>query len=145
MKTSERGIDLIKHFEGFAPSVYLCPAGKKTVGYGHVVRDGEGFTHPLTEYEATELLITDLTKRYEPRVLEAVDVPLTQGQFDALVSFCYNLGPAALETSTLLSFLNLGDYEKAAGQFTRWNKAAGKVLDGLTKRREAERDLFLSA
>ena len=81
---------------------------------------------------------------YESDVSNLVKVKLTQGQFDALVSFAYNLGARALSTSTLLQKLNAGDYTGAADEFPRWNKAGGKVLPGLTWRREAERALFLS-
>ncbi|MCY1458796.1 Lysozyme RrrD [compost metagenome] len=84
-------------------------------------------------------------QRFEPEVERLVQVPLTGNQWDALVSFTYNLGAANLESSTLLRLLNAGDYVGAAGQFPRWNKAGGKVLPGLVRRREAERVLFLEA
>lgn len=147
MRTSERGIELIKQFEGFSPTVYVCPAGKKTVGYGHVVRKNETFDNPLTESEATQLLIEDLSRRYEPPVLAMVEVALSQNQFDALVSFVYNVGAANFESSTLLRKLNHDDYTGAADEFLRWTKATvggvKKELAGLVRRRNAERDLFL--
>jgi len=143
MKTSQDGIDLIKSFEGFAPMGYICPAGKLTIGYGHVIRKGETFG-TLTEPEATALLAVDLVK-YEAAVLGCVDpdVALEQHQFDALVSFCYNVGPANVKTSTLLKKLNNGDYEGAANEFQKWVRGGGKVLPGLVKRRIAERAMFL--
>ncbi len=97
----------------------------------------------IKEETAERLLHTGLVG-YESDVSKLVKVKLTQGQFDALVSFAYNLGARALSTSTLLQKLNSGDYAGAADEYTRWNKAGGKVLPGLTRRREAERALFLS-
>ena len=146
MKTSDKGLDLIKSAEGFMPRPYLCPAGKWTLGYGSTfyadgtpVRDGD---HPVTEAQALELLRNTLGQ-YEDAVARAVTVALTQDQFDALVSFAYNVGCANLRTSTLLRKLNEGNYTAAASQFERWNQGGGKVLPGLVKRRAAERDLFL--
>lgn len=147
MKTSDRGIGLIKQFEGFSANVYVCPAGKKTVGYGHVVRKNESFSESLTESMATDLLIEDLSSRYEPPILGLVDVPMTQNQFDALVCFVFNVGAANFESSTLLKKLNKEDYTGAADEFLKWTKATvngvKKELAGLVKRRNAERDLFL--
>lgn len=97
----------------------------------------------MTEAEATKLLIEGLEK-YEAGVLSCVDVDLQQCEFDALVSFAYNLGVNALRGSTLLRKLNEGKYEEAADQFLRWDKAKGKVLPGLTKRRMAEREMFIN-
>ena len=142
MKTSDRGIALIKAFEGFIPKIYLCPAGKPTIGYGHVVRN-ETIHQPITEEEAERLLLTDLDEIYEDAVMNLVKVDLTQGQFDALVSFCYNLGKGNLARSTLLKKLNWGDYAGAAEEFERWDKCNGKPLPGLTRRRHAEKALFV--
>lgn len=143
MKTSDRGIALIKEFEGFSPNIYLCPAGKPTIGYGHVVHN-ETVHQPINEEEAERLLLEDLNDRYEPVVLRLVSAELTQGQFDALVSFTYNLGASNLTNSTLLKKLNAGYYAGAAEEFERWNKCNGKPLAGLTRRRKAEKALFLS-
>lgn len=144
LKVSEKGIALIKQFEGYERFPYSCPAGKMTIGFGHCLKAGETFPiKGVTESEATELLCKDL-EDFESRVLDMVKVPLTQGQFDSLVSFIYNCGPGALQKSTLLRLLNSGNYDQAADEFCRWNRAAGKVLPGLVKRREAERTLFLS-
>jgi lysozyme len=142
MITSDKGIDFIKKYEGFSPTPYLCPAGKWTIGYGWtngVTKDSK----PITEAEATKLLADGL-KSYEIGVLKCVDVDLQQCEFDALVSFAYNLGVHALETSTLLKLLNSRNYEGAADQFLRWDKANGKVLPGLTARRRAEREMFMN-
>ena len=140
MRTSQKGIDLIKKLEGCRLEAYKCPAGVWTIGYGHTkgVQNGQ----KITQAQAEEFLIEDL-KVYEKAVESCVKVPLSQNQFDALVSFCYNCGSGALKTSTLLRLLNEGKYSEAGEQFLRWNKAGGKVLVGLTRRREEERELFL--
>ena len=149
MITSEKGIRLIKQFEGCRLTAYPDPGtggDPWTIGYGwtHPV-DGKPVRQGMTidEVTADRLLKTGLVG-YENDVLKVVRVKLTQGQFDALVSFAYNVGSRALSTSTLLKKLNAGDIKGAADEFLRWNKAGGKVLNGLTRRREAERALFLS-
>ena len=138
-KISQRGIDLIKQFEGLRLEAYLCPAGVWTIGYGSTrdVKKGD----KITAAEAGEMMAADLLP-FERDVSRLVKVPLDQCQFDALVCFAYNVGGGALASSTLLKLLNAGDYAGAAGQFARWNKANGKQLAGLTRRREAERALF---
>lgn len=141
MKTSQLGIDLIKEFEGFEPKPYKCPAGVWTIGYGSTKGVTQN-TQPMTEEQATKRLLEELGS-YEVAVLDCVDVDLEQHQFDALVSFAYNLGSHSLRTSTLLRKLNAGDYLGASNEFLRWNKAKGQVLAGLTRRREAECRLFL--
>lgn len=142
MKTSSAGIALIKKFEGFSPVPYTCPAGKPTIGYGHVIKPGETFT-TLHEHQADALLKRDLANR-EQAVTLLVKVPLTQGQFDALVSFVYNLGVPALKTSTLLKRLNQGKYDQAADNFQRWVFVGKTKLKGLENRRAAEWALFTS-
>lgn len=139
MKISEKGIELIKHFEGLYLKAYKCPAGIWTIGYGHTkdVREGQ----VITEQEATDLLKSDLT-HCENVVNQFIKVPLNQGQYDSLVSFTFNLGSGNLKSSTLLKLLNNSDYHGASQEFIKWNKAAGKVLAGLTRRRESERNLF---
>ncbi len=139
MHTSQKGLDLIKSFEGLRLSAYKCPADVWTIGYGTTAGVKPGQT--ITKERAEDLLRADV-KRFEDQVLRLVKVPLTQGQFDALVSFTYNLGAANLGNSTLLRLLNAGDYKAAAAQFDRWTKAGGKELPGLVKRRAAERALF---
>ena len=142
MHTSQKGLDLIKSFEGLRLSAYRCSAGVLTIGYGCTTNVKEG--DRITAERAEELLRDDV-KRFEGYVARLVKVPLTQGQFDGLVSFVYNLGPGALEKSTLLDQLNRGDYDSAAEQFGRWVKAGGKTLVGLVRRRAAERALFEEA
>ncbi len=141
MKISDAGIDLIKEYEGCELESYLCPAGVWTVGYGHTQGVEEGQT--ITEHQADVMLIADLAK-FERCVNAHLEVPVTQSQFDALVAFSFNVGCQAFRKSTLLRMLNEGDDVGASQQFVRWDKAGGKVLAGLTRRREAERDLFLA-
>jgi len=148
--TSQSGIELIKKFEGLhklqddgTVSAYRCPAGKWTIGYGSVrgVRSGM----KITKDEAEALLIKDV-KDHNKAIYRNVNVPLTQGQFDALSSFVFNLGEANFKSSTLLKKLNQGLYEDVPEQIMRWNKARvnGKlqVLNGLTRRRAAEAAIF---
>lgn len=141
MKISQDGLNLIKEFEGFRADAYLCPAGVWTIGYGHT--GGVAEWQSVTKQEAEEYLKSDVAFA-EDVINEYVEVELTQHQFDALVCFVFNIGANAFRESTLLRLLNQGDSEGAAEQFLRWNKAGGKVLAGLTRRREAERELFLS-
>lgn len=136
------GIDLITRFEGFSASPYRCPAGYLTIGYGHVIREGETFSR-ISREEAGELLADDVMVA-EEAVLRLVDAPLTEGQFDALVSFTFNLGAGALQRSALRRRLNRREYVAAASEFPRWVYAGGRVLAGLVARREAERQRFLS-
>lgn len=149
MQTSHEGIALIKGFEGCRLTAYPDPGtggAPWTIGYGwtHPI-DGKPVKPGMTidQETADRLLKTGLVS-YENDVLKLVRVKLTKGQFDALVSFAYNVGSRALSTSTLLKKINAGDIKGAADEFLRWNKAGGKVLNGLTRRREAERALFLS-
>lgn len=141
MQTSENGIMLIKKFEGLRLSAYRCSAQVWTIGYGHTkgVKPGD----KITEDQANKFFLDDLSK-FESEVLELVNVPLNQHQFDALISFSYNLGAKALGRSTLLKKLNNGNYLGAANEFHRWNRANGRVVEGLTRRRQAERDMFLT-
>ena len=136
------GLELIKQFEGCKLKAYVCPAGVLTIGYGstgpHVKA---GMT--ITQDQADELLRSDL-RRFEDYVDQHCK-PATDNQFAALVSFCFNVGEGNLRTSTLRRMHNAGDYKGAAAQFARWDKAAGKVLPGLVKRRAAERKLYETA
>ncbi|CAH3840489.1 glycoside hydrolase family protein [Enterobacter cloacae] len=146
MQTSDKGIALIKQFEGCKLTAYQDSVGVWTIGYGWTQPvDGKPIRAGMTiKQETAERLLKTGLVSYESDVSRLVKVGLTQGQFDALVSFTYNLGARSLSTSTLLRKLNSGDYAGAANEFLRWNKAGGKVLNGLTRRREAERALFLS-
>ncbi|AVF43592.1 lysozyme [Acinetobacter nosocomialis] len=145
MKISATGINLIKSFEGLRLKAYDDGVGVWTIGFGTIkypngirVKGGDSCTSQQAEY----YLLNDLTS-FENAVNRLVKAKLTQNQFDALVSFTYNLGEANLGKSTLLKKLNAGDYQGAADQFLVWNKAGGKVMKGLVRRREAERALFL--
>lgn len=142
-KTGAQGIALVKEFEGLKLKSYKDVVGKWTIGYGHLILPGEVFTTPITEKQAEDILRKDL-KVAEDAVNKLVKVPLTQNQFDALVSFTFNLGAGNLQSSTLLKMLNASNYAGAAQQFLRWNKAGGKEVAGLTRRRQAESKLFLS-
>lgn len=140
--TSPRGLALIRSAESFSATVYLCPAGKPTIGYGHVLREGDHLTPPISRERAELLLCSDLAP--VEIYLAAVFPALNQNEFDALASFAFNVGLGAFEGSTLFKKLKVGDKAGASAQFGRWISAKGKVLPGLLKRRAAERDLFLS-
>ncbi|MEI6639088.1 MAG: lysozyme [Chlorobium sp.] len=142
MKIGENGLDLIRKHEGLRLEAYVCPGGKLTIGYGHTGDDVKSGLK-IDNSKAEALLLKDV-ERFEKSVNELVTYPMTQGMFDALVCFAFNLGAGSLKSSTLLAKLNANDKQGAADEFLRWNKALGKVLDGLTARREGERRLFLS-
>ena len=141
MKMSKRGIELIKKYEGCRLKAYKCPAGVWTIGYGHTrnVRPDD----IINEEEANVLLGIDI-KAHEDNIKRLVKVAINQNQFDALVSFEYNIGYGNFANSTLLRLLNTGNYEGASKQFSRWVYVGDKVLEGLVKRRNAEMELFLS-
>ena len=141
MKISDQGIALIKEFEGLYLTAYKCPAGVWTIGWGctNGVRPGQR----ITEDQAETMLRAELSK-FESGVDRLVKIALSQSEFDALVSFAYNVGLGALGDSTLLSKLNRGDRAGAAAEFPRWNKVNGTPLAGLTRRRAAEQRLFLN-
>jgi lysozyme len=146
MKTGQAGIDLIKRFEGFSSTPYLCPADVPTIGYGNTRRfDGSRVAmddEPISEADGEALLAHELLS-FERSVDKLITAELTQVMFDALVSFTYNLGSGNLQSSTLRMKLNRGHYEGAADEFPKWRKAGGRVLQGLVRRRIAERKLFL--
>ena len=139
MKISQEGIALIKKFEGCELEAYKCAAGVLTIGYGHTKGVTEGMQ--ITKAQADEMLVEELAT-YETYVSDAVDNQLDQCMFDALVSWTYNLGPTNLRSSTMLKVLNAGEYDEVPAQLKRWNKASGKVLEGLIRQREAEALLF---
>lgn len=141
MKISEAGLDLIRHFEGLRLNAYQDSVNVWTIGYGHTGKDVKA-GKKIDIFDAEILLKKDVEK-FETAVNDAVTVPLTQGQFDALVSFCFNLGAGTLLKSTLLKRLNAGNYEGASGQFVLFVHAGGRELPGLVARREAEQALFL--
>jgi lysozyme len=148
MYVTNKCLDIIKLFEGIHLKAYLCPAGVWTIGYGHTKGVYPGMI--ITQELADKFLIDDVWN-FEREVESLLHVPITQGQFDALVAFAYNVGSdidsdsvaEGLGDSTLLRKLNRGDYQGAANEFPKWNKSGGKVLPGLVKRREAERQLFV--
>ena len=140
---TEAGLDLIKRFEGFSPKIYICPAGYPTIGYGHVVlaHEQDQFAGGVTQAEATELLRKDV-RIAERAVLRLISVPLTDGQFDALVSFTFNLGAGALQRSTLRLKVNRGEHDGVPAELMKWVWAAGKTLPGLVRRRRLESILY---
>lgn len=142
MRISDVGLELIKRFEGFRAKKYICAAGYPTIGIGHVLKKGEDYD-VITEAFAIELLRQDV-KIAEYYVGKLITKPLTQCQFDALVSFTFNCGGGALQRSSLRSKINRGEFSSAANEFLKWNRGGGRVLKGLTKRRQAERELFLA-
>lgn len=146
MKPSEQFFALVREFEGFRSSPYLCPAGVPTIGYGST-RYENGLpvqlADPAITVQRAEQMLAAATREYADAVHRYVKVPLTQGQFDALVDFAYNAGVQNLRTSTLLRKLNARNYAGAAAEFGQWVYANGKKLPGLVCRREAERQLFV--
>ena len=143
MKASENAIGLVKMFEGFSEKPYEDIVGKMTIGYGHLIKPGESFPEPLTGQDAEELLANDLCHA-EDCINTFVDEPLTQNQFDALVSFIFNLGCQAFKGSTLCGLINQNLMDSASKQFLRWDHAGGKKIPGLTRRRVAEQAMFNS-
>lgn len=146
MIVSKNGLDLIKEFESFKSKPYLCPSQIPTTGYGLTYYpDGKKVTlqdKEITEEKAFEILEFIANKDFGSNINKVVKVPLSQNQFDALVSFTYNIGNANFNSSTLLRWLNQGNYKEASMQLLRWDKSKGIVLNGLTKRRKAEKALF---
>lgn len=147
MKTSDKGLGLIKAFEQFRGKPYLPTVHDVwTIGWGTTVYPTGAHVSqqdPAINEETGTVYLRHDIQGCENDIAAHVKVPLTQNQFDALVSFIYNVGSTAFDNSTLLKLLNNGQYATAAEQFLRWNRQGGKVLRGLTRRRQAEHDLFL--
>lgn len=146
MHMTEAGIALIKEFEGFRSEAYVCQGGKWTIGYGHTAAAGEPSPKAgmkITEEAAEKILRLDLAT-FEAAVRKALKRPATPEQFSAMVSLAFNIGGGAFGKSTMVRRFNAGDIDGAAEALTWWNKAGGKTLRGLVRRREAERQLFLS-
>lgn len=141
MQISDAGLELIKRFEGVRLSAYDDGVGVWTIGVGHIkgVKPGD-----VATADQVDQWLREDVQEAEQAINRLARAPLSQAQFDALVSFTFNLGAGALERSTLLKRLNGRDYDAAANEFLRWNIAGGRVLAGLTKRRIAERMLFLT-
>lgn len=148
MQISDKGLNLIKKFEGFSSKPYLCPAKVPTIGFGSTYYENGKVVNlddeAISEERATELLKYTTDKIFGSFVNKVVKVKLNQNQFDALVSFAYNLGNGNLQQSTLLKKVNNSDFIGASLEFEKWTKANRKVLSGLVKRRLAEKELFLS-
>jgi lysozyme len=147
MKVSNKCLEMLAHHEGVRRKPYRCPAGLWTVGVGHLIGDGhslpDSWNRTFSLEEVYAILAADVT-RFERGVERYITVPLTQGQFDALVSFAFNLGLGTLQKSTLRQKLNRGDKDGAITSLLKYNKAGGKVLKGLDLRRKSEAALFMS-
>jgi lysozyme len=147
-KLGKKGFEVIKSFEGFRSKPYSCSAGVATIGWGSTrYADGAKVKlsdAPITQAQADELFLLTLTQ-YELAVDAFCRDDISQNQFDALTSFCYNLGASALKSSTLLKKVNKNPNDPTIkAEFLKWNKAGGKVLKGLVRRREAEANLYFS-
>jgi lysozyme len=146
MIVSKNGLEMIKNFEGLSLKPYLDVVKIPTIGYGNTYYPDEKKVtlqdKPITEEKALELLEYVANKDFGSYILKVVKVPLNQNQFDALVSFAYNVGNGNFNSSTLLRFLNQGNYKEASNQLLKWNKSKGVVLNGLTRRRKSEKALF---
>lgn len=140
MKTSEKGIDLLKVLEegkGFSSKSYICSAGKRTIGYGHVILPDDNIIEPITEDQAEDILEKDVMLA-ENAINKYVKIPLTQNQFDALVCFVFNVGRTNFKTSTLLKFINEQLWDKIPKQFMRWVYHDKTLIKGLENRRKIE-------
>ena len=144
---NDKGLDLIKDFEGFSAEPYKCVAGVWTIGFGSIYgKDGNCVTQDhkrITKEQATELMKRDI-KATEYKICKLIKVPVTSNQFSSLCSFVYNIGSGAFQRSTARMKLNRTNYEGCADEFLKWKYANKKVIPGLLRRREAERELFLS-
>jgi len=156
MKMSSNGKHLLAKWEGVEKKVYKDSAGLDTIGVGHLITKSElasksinlngeevAYANGLNDQQIMDLLEKDLV-RFNEAVEKYVTVTLNQNQFDALVSFSFNVGVGNFKSSTLLKILNKGDYDGVPAQFRRWNKAGGRVVEGLKNRREKEIKLWLS-
>jgi lysozyme len=144
MKLSAAGLELIKKSEGFRSKVYLDIAGLPTIGYGHRLVHPECYPGGICETQAEVILLWDVHEA-EQGVSRQVIVPLTQGQFDALVDFIFNLGSGRFASSTLLQNLNAGKYDAAASELLRWDHSGEHEIASLKARREAEFQLWTGA
>ena len=147
MKISSRGLELIKDFEGFSSSAYLDVVNIPTIGWGNTFyEDGTKVKlgDQISKTDALKLLEVVANRDFADKIFPSIKVKVTQSQFDAMVSLAYNIGTGAFLKSTLLKKVNAGDFAGAGEEFLRWNKANGKEVLGLTRRREREKQLFLS-
>jgi lysozyme len=147
MKINQATVELVKEFEGFRAKAYKCPAGIWTIGYGTTAAAGVGITPKegmtITRSDAEGYLHGALEK-FAAQIESDITAPINENEFGAFVSLAYNIGPGAFRKSSALRHFNAGDKAKAAAAILLWDKAGGKVLRGLTRRREAERKLFLT-
>lgn len=149
MRMNDKGLALLKKYEGYRGKAYRCAAGVWTIGYGHTSMAGEPKVVPgmtITESEGEEILKNDLVK-YERAVVKALGSHISKinsNQFSALVSLCYNIGPGAIQRASVIRYIKEGRVTEAADRILSWNKAGGRVLRGLVRRREEERELYLS-
>ena len=147
MKISSRGLELIKDFEGFSSSAYLDVVNIPTIGWGNTYyEDGRKVKlgEQISKTDALKLLEVVANRDFADKIFPSIKVKVSQSQFDAMVSLAYNIGTGAFLKSTLLKKVNAGDFTGAGEEFLRWNKANGKEVLGLTRRREREKQLFLS-
>ena len=147
MKISSRGLELIKDFEGFSSSAYLDVVNIPTIGWGNTFyEDGTKVKmgDQITKTDALKLLEVVANRDFADKIFPSIKVKVSQSQFDAMVSLAYNIGAGAFLKSTLLKKVNAGDFAGAGEEFLRWNKTGGKEVLGLTRRREREKQLFLS-
>ena len=146
MKLNEAGLNIIKHYEGYSSSVYCCPAGRWTIGWGSTW-DNKG--RPINKAQAdisqdyAEKLLLREIRHTDHAIAKLVTAELNENMYSALTSFIYNVGSGNFQRSTLRMKLNRGDYQGAADELPKWRKAGGRVLKGLVRRRKSERDLFL--
>lgn len=143
-RTSDKGLALIERFEGFRANAYRCPAGIWTIGFGHTSAAGLPKVYKgmkVTKEEARAILRRDVVQ-YEQAVLKAIKASLTQNEFDALVSFCYNVGATNFAKSSVVRFINSGKKGQVGAALAMWVKGGGKVLPGLVSRRADEAALF---
>lgn len=147
MRVNDATVALVKEFEGFRGTAYRCPAGIWTIGYGTTAAAGVGISPKhgmtITESDAAAYLHATLDK-FADQIALAITAPINENEFGAFVSLAYNIGPGAFKKSSALRYFNAEDKVAAAKAILLWNKAGGKVLKGLTRRREAERELFLT-
>ena len=147
MKISPRGLELIKDFEGFSSTSYLDVVNIPTIGFGNTFyEDGRKVKlgEQISKTDALKLLEVVANRDFADKIFPSIKVKVTQNQFDAMVSLAYNIGTGAFLKSTLLKKVNANDFTGAGEEFLRWNKANGKEVLGLTRRREREKQLFLS-
>jgi lysozyme len=146
MKLNKKGIEMMHHYEGLKLTAYLCPAKVWTIGYGNTFyEDGTKVKQGdvITKERADQLFINITNKKFAEPLLKLIKVKLNENQFSALVCFAYNVGTGALAKSTLLRKVNANPNDLTIrNEFLKWNKAGGKVLNGLTKRRESEANLY---